>query len=723
MDNSGSIPLQVPGFGSMPIFHELDPDECFNDGSSWATQRPRVTVRELAMISHMECLTDKPDWNIQVFDEELIAIWREDALAVPLISIKAWDWCVAELRDKANAFNKSGRKSVRVLDVGSCVCKSDTLVHSALSDKFKEACTPLLAQSKAMDWQANLNSQVLTLVDPSLTPLVYGKTRVMMDGGQVGLKDCIEFCGKGEAAPTHPDERLDPNTRRRNEDRLGLPFCHYLEADLFRWSTRFQWLPCEAKFSQESGTDVHISSYINNLNPVHHESLYQALGKLISLAIDPWNHCLVKGANCRVPMRIRTYGYELKPELPQWYHNFSEKIINFWSEGETTMETRSEAYNELSAKIKTFLLLPEPGGNNVEQLDDDWEEEIQWLVKEKIERLSSWVHPEPGTAFSYDDWKAGKNGKAIVNANKHTESKKGQDFNPGLDHPLYTVALQDTFRQQGLQVVIKIGSIELTPDQPSYAGGDWNLEGQRNEHIVATAMLYFNVENVTDMRLSFRQGTFMDLEESWGSHYGESGDFAPRNIDPAEALGGVFGFEKVDESENIHAIICPGTQEVGSVSTPQGRLLAWPNTLQHRAGPFTLADQSRPGHRRFVVLYLVDPHYRVCSTANVPPQQHDWWAEAALAKGVFDPSALLSRIQINEVDAADSASARARVPQEVVGLVAEATGLWPVGMYEAREIRLGVERDRELAFKAIGQYLPDIKVGIHELLQLYGSSE
>jgi Protein of unknown function (DUF4246) len=49
---------------------------------------------------------------------------------------------------------------------------------------------------------------------------------------------------------------------------------------------------------------------------------------------------------------------------------------------------------------------------------------------------------------------------------------------------------------------------------------------------------------------------------------------------------------------------------------------------QHRVSPFKLQDPTKPGHRRFIALWLVDPHQRIVSTANVPPQQLDWWAEA-----------------------------------------------------------------------------------------------
>lgn len=50
--------------------------------------------------------------------------------------------------------------------------------------------------------------------------------------------------------------------------------------------------------------------------------------------------------------------------------------------------------------------------------------------------------------------------------------------------------------------------------------------------------------------------------------------------------------------------------------------------LQHQVQPFKLADPTKPGHRKILALFLVDPFHRVISTANVPPQQREWWAEA-----------------------------------------------------------------------------------------------
>lgn len=69
------------------------------------------------------------------------------------------------------------------------------------------------------------------------------------------------------------------------------------------------------------------------------------------------------------------------------------------------------------------------------------------------------------------------------------------------------------------------------------------------------------------------------------------------------------------------------TQHLGSVVCREGRLLTFPNIVQHRVSPFGLADRARPGHRKILALFLVDPHRRIISTANVPPQQDTWARE------------------------------------------------------------------------------------------------
>lgn len=102
------------------------------------------------------------------------------------------------------------------------------------------------------------------------------------------------------------------------------------------------------------------------------------------------------------------------------------------------------------------------------------------------------------------------------------------------------------------------------------------------------------------------------------------------NSEPLTAVFAALGIEKMHSGPYLSGL--PSNRELGSISTLKGRLLVWPNTLQHRVEPFELVDYTTLGHRRFRVLWLVDPRYRLCLTRNVQPQRHDWWAEEAIAQ-------------------------------------------------------------------------------------------
>ena len=106
--------------------------------------------------------------------------------------------------------------------------------------------------------------------------------------------------------------------------------------------------------------------------------------------------------------------------------------------------------------------------------------------------------------------------------------------------------------------------------------------------------------------------------------------------------------------------------------TSEGRLLAFPNVVQHRVSRFRLADPARPGHRKILALFLVDPYVRILSTASVPPQQKSWWAE---------------RIRENEK--------LSSLPTELVDHVIDDVAEFPISLEEAKEIRLRLMEERK----------------------------
>ncbi|MEV5103782.1 DUF4246 domain-containing protein [Streptomyces massasporeus] len=150
-------------------------------------------------------------------------------------------------------------------------------------------------------------------------------------------------------------------------------------------------------------------------------------------------------------------------------------------------------------------------------------------------------------------------------------------------------------RGRRLQVIVKLATIHLTPDKPEYAGGSWHVEGMLNERIVSTGIYYWDSENITESRLSFRAA----LDDP---DYEQNDD---------NGLREVYGLEDEDALNQV----------LGSASTPAGRCLAFPNVLQHRVGSFRLADPARPGHRKILAFFLVDPSETIVSTSDVPPQQ------------------------------------------------------------------------------------------------------
>lgn len=169
--------------------------------------------------------------------------------------------------------------------------------------------------------------------------------------------------------------------------------------------------------------------------------------------------------------------------------------------------------------------------------------------------------------------------------------------------------LRERFQDSGLQIIVKMVSIELTPDKnPSFPMGGWHVEGQMNEHIIGTALYYLDSENITPSSLQFRMQTSPYQDEYQTAV--DQNSFSWMEQVFGVLLGPMSGGACL--------------QNYGRVETREGRLLAFPNVFHHRVTPFELADKTKPGHRRFIALWLVDPFTRVINTANVPPQQEEW---------------------------------------------------------------------------------------------------
>ncbi|KAF2205071.1 hypothetical protein GQ43DRAFT_363257 [Delitschia confertaspora ATCC 74209] len=553
--SGSSSRLMLPGFGlpldTLPKWERsTEKQPRFPHAIADNFETSGVTVRERRMLDFINQITDKPEWDRKVFDETIVAKWKREAVIYDAtlkdfyLSEKMFEFCIAELREKSDRFRETG--CVEVLDIEASIVKSDVAISSELRDALARAVWPLEhVPDIKKDWHPGSDEKVLDLVHPSLFPLIYGVSRVVPTGS-VPLNDCVEYSGKGETAT------LDnpPGPYGWHDSWNG-----YSTKIDKAWG-RFQWLPANIHFRKDN--TVHITSYINNLEPSSNAPLYTVLEECVHAAIPLWNQTL-SSFHSRIRIPVASTGaddWKMKPGV-RWHRP-----------GTGGEEDRQTA-------------------DNVDAKDWDWFQDKTWAYQHGIhDEFMAWLNdnrtliqrePEPFTS-------------------RHQKLK-----DPGA-HP---VDLRQNYKDTGLQIIFKLANIHLTPEKPAYDGGTWHVEGTLNEHICATALYYYDAENVTDSYLGFRQ-----------TISGEKLVMRPEQYqyESAEAYFGVK-----DEGSLV--------MQIGQVLTRPNRLLVFPNVLQHKVQPFRLLDPSKPGYRKILAMFLVDPHIPILSTANVPPQRIDWWAE------------------------------------------------------------------------------------------------
>lgn len=381
-------------------------------------------------------------------------------------------------------------------------------------------------------------------------------------------------------------------------------------------SNRFQWLPCDVSLNVADGK-VKIESYINNLHPTKHADLYPIIEKFIEKSLPAWDI------------------------VYRWPEEFETQRLTTEKVGPvcTTEEICREAY-ECRASNR-----PLNDGEEERGEDEEWE-------------------------ANYDE-----SARGLLDFAWFAETHRMDLPDPDPTDTSHIKLKPDHVKSSGffgnrerLQVIVKLANIHLTPDKPSYEGGTWHVEGQLNEHICATALYYYDSDNITDCHLSFqtladREQLVTDLDYNQNDEY---------------SIERTFAINTGDDTQ----------QFIGSVLTRPGRALFFPNLYMHQVSPFKLADPSRPGHRKILALFLVDPAIPVISTAHVPPQQRGWWAEATQLSG------------------SSAAASKSRLPPELRNMVVDSVE-FPIGMDDAKKVReeLMAERSRlkEKTDRALGQ--------------------
>lgn len=156
----------------------------------------------------------------------------------------------------------------------------------------------------------------------------------------------------------------------------------------------------------------------------------------------------------------------------------------------------------------------------------------------------------------------------------------------------------DVAKFDKLKVIVKLANIELTPEKPRYNGGSWHLEATQEEDIVCTVLYYYDVENISTSTLSFRK-EFEDPYYMQGDEFG---------------VAKVYGLKDGD----------PMVHYLGREEAKTGKVLVFPNNLQHHVDPFELADKTRPGHRKILCFFIVNPLNDMVVGSDQVASQQGW---------------------------------------------------------------------------------------------------
>ncbi|KAI1204944.1 uncharacterized protein F4807DRAFT_300951 [Annulohypoxylon truncatum] len=377
-------------------------------------------------------------------------------------------------------------------------------------------------------------------------------------------------------------------TSSAGEGETTMPFTRRLgTTPPSRWASH-QWLPTDINWS-EAG--LKIASYINDLHPEDHDDMYKLLEEFVAAAVTLWEECI-----SFVPLRHPRIGVDerskpnVKFYLPEGVHfAIPDSYVEY------TMTDGRRCYRK--------------GYENCREYQE-------WFHQHKI----GWPEPRIGIGCE----------RIIPEAHGTPRATK--------------VNLRTSF-PLGIQVVFKFTNIHLSPEKPHFKGESWSVEGALNDRIVATAIYDYDVENVTDSRVDFRQYIRDETPEN-GLHYSEQ------------------------ESRWFLETDSP-FQEIGHVNIRPGRMLAYPNVFQHQVRPFQLRDPTKPGHRKILTMFLIDPNIRIISTGVVPPQRRDWWARQI---------ALISPFS--------------KLPTEVFDMIMNFVEGFPMSLEEAKAVRETVLEER-----------------------------
>lgn len=348
------------------------------------------------------------------------------------------------MQSKARYYGKTAL--IPTLDASATVVKSDKLVPESLREALKQAFKRLKDdQAGNPDWHPRSGDMVQDLVHPSMFPLIFGKSKVLKEE-VVGVADAVEkWAGKGETI----QKRHAQPARNRGSYLGRVSFGSYDVPKSF-WSDSYQWLPSNVAFRDDGS--VRFTSYINNLHPTKYPEIYEAVEKLIETAIPAWDHILL------AYQQFRNCGPGRKGSRFAIPNDADDEVCENWNPSDPAEVAVAE------------VVFSQEEDDEYEGDYDGEDEETRQLAlndrKWKKIRKPVFREPTPYEEVDYDPYM----------------TPEGTSKDDG--------GLFRKFKAAGLQVIVKMASIELTPEKPEFPAGGWHVSEEQILPLICSCDFY-----------------------------------------------------------------------------------------------------------------------------------------------------------------------------------------------------------------------------------------
>ncbi|KAJ2696758.1 hypothetical protein H4218_004389 [Coemansia sp. IMI 209128] len=233
-----------------------------------------LTLVERRMRQLSSDMRSTPDWMETVGDAPTRAFWAAKANAKEMSYVE-FQYVLDELAYYASLSPLDSKVGLSAADG---VWLADMLIDAETTTKLKKYATILEGVPDYLkDWYPNDRSRLLNLIDPSLYPLDYTRSKLCLQTStspQAALG--IDNVGDIPGSLDRWHQALD--AAKHGDSDYYMPVGAKRCGSYF--SDRFCWLPSE--FRVDDAGAVTIESYINNLHPAKHAALYAITADVFS---------------------------------------------------------------------------------------------------------------------------------------------------------------------------------------------------------------------------------------------------------------------------------------------------------------------------------------------------------------------------------------------------------------------------------------------------------